>query len=33
MVKLYNAATSQSLSDITDDQLQFLIDQLQRAHR
>ena len=29
MVKLYNAATSQPLSDITDDQLQFLIDQIE----
>jgi len=29
MVKLYNAATSQPLSDITDDQLQFLIDQFE----
>jgi hypothetical protein len=27
MVKLYNAATNQPLGDITNDQLQFLIDQ------
>ena len=29
MVKLYNAATNQLLSDITDDQLQFIIDQFE----
>jgi hypothetical protein len=29
MVKLYNAATNQPLGDITDDQLQFLIDQFE----
>jgi hypothetical protein len=29
MVKLYNAATSQLLGDITEDQLQFLIDQFE----
>ena len=29
MVKLYSAATNQPLGDITDDQLQFLIDQFE----
>ena len=29
MVKLYNAATNQPLGDLTDDQLQFLIDQFE----
>ena len=29
MVKLYNAATNQLLGDITDDQLQFIIDQFE----
>ena len=29
MVKLYNAAANQSLGDITDDQLQFLIYQFE----
>jgi len=29
MIKLYNTATNQPLGDITDDQLQFLIDQFE----
>jgi hypothetical protein len=29
MVKLYNSATNQPIGDITDDQLQFLIDQFE----
>jgi hypothetical protein len=29
MVKLYNAATNQPLGDITDDRLQFLMDQFE----
>jgi hypothetical protein len=29
MVKLYNAATNEALGDITDEQLQFLVDQFE----